>query len=143
VNYIYGTWCAVSALTAFVGMDAEARAMVQQAAAWFLDRQDADGGWGETCGSYEHPDLAGVGRSTPSQTAWAVLALQAAGLGDHPACQRGLDFLRERQTDGTWEEREHTGTGFPGDFFIKYHLYRHVFPTMALGGAAAGMATPH
>jgi len=143
VNYIYGTWCAVSALTAFVGMDAEARAMVQQAAAWFFDRQNADGGWGETCGSYEDPNLAGVGRSTPSQTAWAVLALQAAGLGEHPACRRGLDFLRERQVSGTWEEHEHAGTGFPGDFFINYHLYRHVFPTMALGGAAAGMATPH
>ena len=142
VNYIYGTWCAVSALTAFADTDATARAMVPRAVAWLLDRQNADGGWGETCGSYEDPNLAGVGRSTPSQTAWAVLALQAAGLGQHPACRRGLDFLRERQVGGTWEEREHTGTGFPGDFFINYHLYRHVFPTMALAGAATGLDSP-
>ena len=113
-----------------------------RAVAWLLDRQNTDGGWGETCGSYEDPNLAGVGRSTPSQTAWAVLALQAAGLGQHPACRRGLDFLRERQVGGTWEEREHTGTGFPGDFFINYHLYRHVFPTMALAGAATGLDSP-
>jgi squalene-hopene/tetraprenyl-beta-curcumene cyclase len=63
-----------------------------------------------------------------------VLSLQAAGLGGHEACRTGLRFLRERQVDGTWVEPEFTGTGFPRDFYINYHLYRHVFPTMALAG---------
>ncbi|HEX4713383.1 MAG TPA: hypothetical protein VH164_00490, partial [Ktedonobacteraceae bacterium] len=79
--------------------------------------------------------FAGRGQSTPSQTAWAILSLQLVGLGQHPACQRGLAYLRETQVDGTWEEQEYTGTGFPRDFYINYHLYRHVFPTMALAGA--------
>ena len=62
------------------------------------------------------------------------MSLQSAGLGTHPACRAGLDFLRDRQEDGTWPEAEFTGTGFPGDFSINYHLYRHVFPVMALAG---------
>jgi squalene-hopene/tetraprenyl-beta-curcumene cyclase len=63
-----------------------------------------------------------------------MLTLQLAGLGDDPICARGRAFLLERQRDGTWDEPEHTGTGFPGDFYINYHLYRHVFPTLALAG---------
>ena len=96
--------------------------------------QNPDGGWGETCHSYVDESFAGVGTSTPSQTAWAMLTLQLAGLGDDPACARGRAFLVDRQRDGTWDEPEHTGTGFPGDFYINYHLYRHVFPTLALAG---------
>jgi squalene-hopene/tetraprenyl-beta-curcumene cyclase len=131
VNHIYGTWCVISALTALrTGSD-----MVKRGADWLLSVQNPDGGWGEGCQSYVEESLAGVGRSTASQTAWAVLALQAAGMGEHRACRAGLDFLRERQVDGTWAEPEHTGTGFPGDFYINYHLYRHVFPTMALAGS--------
>jgi len=72
--------------------------------------------------------------SAPSQTAWAAVSLQLAGLGSHPACQRGLAFLRDHQTEGTWHEPEYTGTGFPRDFYINYHLYRHLFPTLALAG---------
>ncbi len=130
VNHIYGTWCVVSALVALhTGDD-----MVRNAAAWMRRVQNPDGGWGETCHSYVDELFAGVGTSTPSQTAWAMLTLQLAGLGDDPACVRGRAFLIERQRDGTWDEPEHTGTGFPGDFYINYHLYRHVFPTLALAG---------
>jgi squalene-hopene/tetraprenyl-beta-curcumene cyclase len=100
-----------------------------------LKMQNPDGGWGETCWSYEDPSFAGVGVSSPSQTAWAVIALQKAGLGDHPSCRRGVGFLLERQRGDTWDEPEYTGTGFPRDFYINYHLYRHLFPTLALAGA--------
>ncbi|HEX7942649.1 MAG TPA: prenyltransferase/squalene oxidase repeat-containing protein, partial [Gemmatimonadaceae bacterium] len=106
--------------------------MTDRATAWLPSVQNADGGWGESCHSYQDESFAGVGRSTPSQTAWGVLTLQLAGLGGHPACGRGLAFLRDRQRDGSWAEPEYTGTGFPRDFYINYHLYRHIFPTMAL-----------
>jgi squalene-hopene/tetraprenyl-beta-curcumene cyclase len=115
--------------------------MMHRAAQWLVSKQNADGGWGETCHSYVDPSFAGVGTSTPSQTAWAVLGLQSAGFGEHPACRRGINFLYERQTNGTWNESEHTGTGFPGDFYINYHLYRHIFPTMALAADAQTSAT--
>ncbi|HEX3672183.1 MAG TPA: squalene--hopene cyclase [Candidatus Cybelea sp.] len=129
VNYIYGTWCVISALTALrTGAD-----MIDRAAAWVISVQNADGGWGESCHSYVDESFAGIGRSTPSQTAWAVLALQLAGRAQHNAVQRGLTYLCERQRpDGTWDEPECTGTGFPRDFYINYHLYRHLFPAMAL-----------
>jgi squalene-hopene/tetraprenyl-beta-curcumene cyclase len=130
VNHVYGTWCVIAALTA-LGVELEA---VRRGVDWLLGVQNPDGGWGETCHSYVDESFAGVGRSTASQTAWAVLALQAAGLAGHAASRAGLDFLRERQVDGTWDEPEFTGTGFPRDFYINYHLYRHVFPTMALAG---------
>jgi len=111
--------------------------MQQRAACWLIAAQNADGGWGETCLSYEDASFAGVGTSAASQTAWAVLGLQSAGAGNHSACARGLAFLCDRQHDGTWPEPDHTGTGFPGDFYINYHLYRHLFPMMALAGAQA------
>ncbi|MBV8595157.1 MAG: squalene--hopene cyclase [Candidatus Eremiobacteraeota bacterium] len=131
VNHIYGTWCVLDALKALGGgLD-----MQQRAACWLIAAQNADGGWGETCLSYEDASFAGVGTSAASQTAWAVLGLQSAGAGNHSACARGLAFLCEHQRDGTWPEPDHTGTGFPGDFYINYHLYRHLFPMMALAGA--------
>ena len=132
VNHIYGTWCVIAALTA-LQTGAEG---VRRGAGWLLKMQNPDGGWGETCWSYEDPSFAGVGVSTPSQTAWAVMALQRAGLGDHPACRRGVGYLLERQRGHTWDEPEYTGTGFPRDFYINYHLYRHLFPTLALAGAS-------
>ena len=135
VNYIYGTWCAISALAALRADGYAVQDMIDQGSAWLLRHQNTDGGWGETCYSYEDSSFAGIGQSTPSQTAWAVIALQLAGLGQHAACQQGLTYLRATQVGGTWEEREHTGTGFPRDFYINYHLYRHIFPTMALAGA--------
>jgi len=128
VNYIYGTWCVVTALVRLgIGQD-----MIARATSWLLSVQNSDGGWGETCHSYEDASFAGIGRSTASQTAWAVMTLQAAGQAAHPACRRGLDYLLARQEGGTWAEPEYTGTGFPRDFYINYHLYRHLFPTMAL-----------
>src|SRR5256714_7699975 len=134
VNYVYGTWCVISALAALRDAGYRVQDMIDRGASWLLGRQNDDGGWGETCYSYVDSSFAGVGTSTPSQTAWATLALQGAGLRQHPACLRGLEYLRGTQIDGTWEECEHTGTGFPRDFYINYHLYRHLFPTMALAG---------
>ena len=129
VNHIYGTWCVISALVPLrTGRD-----MIDRATAWLLRVQNPDGGWGESCHSYADESFAGVGASTPSQTGWAVNALQLAGLGRHPGVRRGLAYLRERQlADGTWDEPYHTGTGFPRDFYINYHLYRHLFPLTAL-----------
>jgi squalene-hopene/tetraprenyl-beta-curcumene cyclase len=138
VNYIYGTWCVISALAALSKEGWTVRDMMDRGVRWMLRHQNRDGGWGESCYSYEDSSFAGVGRSTPSQTAWAVLTLQAAGSGQHPACQRGLAYLCATQKDGTWQEREFTGTGFPRDFYINYHLYRHVFPLMALAEACNG-----
>lgn len=135
VNYIYGTWCVISALTALRASGYAVQDMIDGGTSWLLRHQNSDGGWGESCYSYEDSSFAGMGQSTPSQTAWAILALQSAGLGQHASCLRGLTYLRETQVDGTWQEQEHTGTGFPRDFYINYHLYRHVFPTMALAGA--------
>jgi squalene-hopene/tetraprenyl-beta-curcumene cyclase len=138
VNYIYGTWCVIAALAALRDTGYAVQEMIGRGCAWLLPRQNGDGGWGESCASYEDSSFAGIGPSTASQTAWAVLSLQLAGLGENPACDRGLAFLRDTQVQGTWEEREYTGTGFPRDFYINYHLYRHIFPTMALAGAGAG-----
>jgi squalene-hopene/tetraprenyl-beta-curcumene cyclase len=135
VNYIYGTWCVIAALAALRdALGYEVQDMIERGAAWLLTRQNDDGGWGESCYSYEDASFAGVGSSTASQTAWAVLALQLAGMSAHPTCTRGLVYLRETQVGGTWHEPEYTGTGFPRDFYINYHLYRHLFPLMALAG---------
>jgi squalene-hopene/tetraprenyl-beta-curcumene cyclase len=137
VNFVYGTWCVLSALGALRPRSGQAqlevRDMMERGTAWLISMQNADGGWGESCHSYADESFAGIGTSTASQTAWAVHALQIAGLGNHSAAQSGLRFLRERQRpDGTWNEPFCTGTGFPRDFYLNYHLYRHLFPTMAL-----------
>jgi squalene-hopene/tetraprenyl-beta-curcumene cyclase len=96
--------------------------------------QNADGGWGEDLRSYSDREWAGRGHSTPSQTAWALMALLAAGRRDTPAVERGVRWLAETQLeDGSWDEPYFTGTGFPRDFSINYHLYRMVFPLTALG----------
>jgi squalene-hopene/tetraprenyl-beta-curcumene cyclase len=137
VNHIYGTGAVLPALAA-AGEDME-RAYVRRAVRWLLARQNEDGGWGESCASYDDPSTAGRGPSTASQTAWALLGLLAVG-GSSPdgavegAVDRGAAYLVETQEeDGQWLEEEFTGTGFPGDFYIKYHLYRNYFPLMALG----------
>jgi squalene-hopene/tetraprenyl-beta-curcumene cyclase len=113
---------------------------IRSAVAWLVARQNADGGWGEDLRSYDDPvGWSGRGESTASQTAWALLALLAAGgkwaTPDQAASsERGVRWLAQTQRpDGTWDEPQFTGTGFPGDFYINYHLYRLVFPVSALG----------
>jgi squalene-hopene/tetraprenyl-beta-curcumene cyclase len=107
---------------------------VRHAVEWLVSHQNADGGWGESCRSYEDPvNYRGLGTSTASQTAWALMGLLAAGEARHVAVARGVNFLLQTQTaEGSWYEPEFTGTGFPKYFFIKYHMYQHYFPLMAL-----------
>lgn len=132
VNYIYGTWSVLCGLAAF-GEDLN-QPYIRRAVNWLKSRQNMDGGWGETCASYDDPALAGIGESTASQTGWALLALLAAGEVDSPAVARGVQYLIDTQkADGTWDEQQFTGTGFPKYFMIKYHIYRNCFPLMALG----------
>jgi len=131
-NYVYGTGAAVPALVAS-GTD-PAAAPIRRAVDWLVAHQNPDGGWGEDLRSYVDRSWAGRGVSTASQTAWALLALLAAGERDGDAVTRGIGFLAGTQrADGTWDEPHFTGTGFPGDFYINYHLYRLVFPIWALG----------
>ena len=106
---------------------------LRRAAAWLEAHQNADGGWGEDLRSYEDPARIGRGVSTASQTAWALMALLEEDQ-DSPAVAGGVDYLvRTQREDGTWDEEMYTGTGFPSAFYIRYHLYRLVFPLMALG----------
>ncbi len=131
VNYIYGTFLVLHGLRAMG--EAMNQASIRRAVEWLESRQNEDGGWGETCASYEEPSLRGRGPSTYSQTAWALLGLLAAGEATSPAVERGVGFLLRHQDEtGTWWEDFFTGTGFPGHFFIKYHMYEHHFPLMAL-----------
>ena len=134
---------------------------MKRAADWIVSKQNADGGWGETCASYMDPKLRGTGPSTPSQTAWALLALLATEDQAYAATLRkGTDYLVRTQDEyGTWDEAYYTGTGFPGygpgsrqdldaqglrekfrqgtelsrGFMLGYNMYRHYFPIMALG----------
>ncbi len=132
VNHVYGTGAAVPALVA-AGVPGNDR-RIRRAVAWLAEHQHADGGWGEDLRSYVDPAWRGHGVSTASQTAWALLALVAAGDHSSDAARRGVEFLVSTQRgDGTWDEPWFTGTGFPWDFSINYHLYRLVFPVMALG----------
>ena len=132
VNYIYGTWQVLKGLTA-IGVSQQDPA-VRKAVRWLLSTQNADGGWGESCDSYHHPSLRGIGPSTASQTAWAVMGLVAAGEHQCQAVARGIAYLLETQDeDGNWPEEYFTGTGFPKVFYLKYHLYRLYFPLFALG----------
>src|SRR5262245_17804934 len=134
INHIYGTWSALVALEAAgAGPD---DLQVRRAVRWLEEHQNEDGGWGEDPRSYEDPAWIGRGPSTASQTAWALLALDAAGERS-AAVSRGVQWLVDHQReDGGWDEPQYTGTGFPGDFYINYELYRLVFPVMALGRCA-------
>ncbi|HEX3947377.1 MAG TPA: squalene--hopene cyclase, partial [Acidimicrobiales bacterium] len=162
-NYVYGVGAVVPALVA-AGVTTDHPA-VRRAVAWLEDHQNPDGGWGEDLRSYRDPAHRGRGTSTASQTAWALLALLAADEGRAPGAgpaagggtpsaggpgaggpsaqrgpiERGIAFLADtQQPDGTWDEPWFTGTGFPGDFYINYHLYRMVFPVSALGRYVRG-----
>src|SRR3984885_7960000 len=131
INHIYGTGGAVPGLIA-AGID-PAQPCVRRAVAWLESHQNEDGGWGEDPRSYDEERWIGHGPSTPSQTAWALLALHAAGERSQ-AIARGVAWLVGAQrTDGGWDEPQYTGTGFPSDYYINYHLYRLTFPIMALG----------
>ena len=163
VNYVYGTGAVLPALKV-LGVDME-QPRVRRAVEWLFAHQNPDGGWGETCVSYPDPSLRGQGESTPSQTSWALIALIAAGEVGHESVQRGVEFLLQgQQEDGTWDEPQFTGCGFPGygpgdqperyepldapnsqgpelsaAFMINYHLYRNYFPLWALGRYAQAL----
>ncbi len=132
VNYIYGTSGVLLGLGS-IGEDMS-KPYVRKAVAWLKGHQRIDGGWGECCESYGDPKLKCQGWSTPSQTAWAILGLIAAGEGTGEEVHKGIKYLLKKQKlDGTWEEEFFTGTGFPKYFMIRYHNYRNCFPLMALG----------
>ena len=156
VNYVYGLGAVLPALEA-TGEDMR-QPYIRRAVQWLIDHQNPDGGWGESCASYIDSTQRGVGPSTASQTAWAIIALVAAGYGDHRATHRGVSYLLESQlAGGNWDEPYFTGTGFPGylkgervdkipqagergfqgaelsaGFMINYHLYRNTWPLIAL-----------
>ena len=156
VNYIYGLGAVLPGLEA-IGEDMR-QPYIRRAVQWLVAHQNPDGGWGESCASYVDPAQHGVGPSTASQTAWAVIAMVAAGEAGHPATGRGVEFLiRTQLPDGQWDEPYFTGTGFPGyirgsrvdrlpkpgergfqgaelpaGFMINYHLYRNIWPLLAL-----------
>lgn len=130
VNYVYGT---SGVLRALETVKITGREFCQKAAEWLRAVQNPDGGFGESIASYYDPALKGKGVSTPSQTAWGLIGLLAAGWRDEPAVASGVEHLLDRQSaDGSWEESEFTGTGFPCVFYLKYHLYRNYFPLYAL-----------
>jgi squalene-hopene/tetraprenyl-beta-curcumene cyclase len=136
VNYIYGTSGVLSAL-ALINPQ-KYRANIEQGAAWLVKVQNSNGGWGETCFSYNDPKFKGQGDSTASQTAWALIGLIAAGeaTGKMPtdSIDKGINYLLSTQRpNGTWDESYFTGTGFPCHFYLKYHLYQQYFPLIALG----------
>ncbi len=136
-NHVYGTGAVVPAAIA-AGVSPE-DAKIRAAVAWLERHQGEDDGWGEDPRSYDDPGWRGRGTSTASQTAWALLALLAAGERESEATARGVAWLADSQRpDGTWDEPQYTGTGFPGDFYINYHLYRLVFPITALGRYLGG-----
>jgi squalene-hopene/tetraprenyl-beta-curcumene cyclase len=134
-NYIYGTWSVLCALNA-AGV-AHDDVMIRRATGWLINKQRPDGGWGEDCETYGgappgefHGNAA---QSLPSQTAWAMLGLMAAGLADHASVQRGAAFLQSAQgDDGSWREQAYNAVGFPRVFYLKYHGYPRFFPLLAL-----------
>jgi squalene-hopene/tetraprenyl-beta-curcumene cyclase len=131
VNYIYGTCHVLCGLRSV--NEPMHQPYIRCAVRWLISHQNPDGGWGETCHSYANPSLRGRGVSTASQTAWALMGLLAAGETRTRAVERGIEYLLRTQTaEGSWYEPEFTGTGFPKYFFIKYHMYQHYFPLMAL-----------
>lgn len=130
-NYIYGSWLALRGLRSS-GVPMEP-SRYQRAASWLCRHQNEDGGWGELPRSYDEPERKGIGPSTPSQTAWALMALFATGDFSSPPVHRGAEYLLTRQLyDGSWKDDYWTGTGFPKVFYLRYHLYATYFPLWAL-----------
>jgi squalene-hopene/tetraprenyl-beta-curcumene cyclase len=140
VNYVYGTSNVLNGLARLRVPASDP--MVARGLAWLARVQNADGGFGEGLESYADRAHMGVGPSTASQTAWGVMGLLAYRPATDEAVRRGIAWLVERQlgsgaAEGSWAEEEFTGTGFPRHFYLRYHLYRHYFPLMALGRFAA------
>ena len=132
MNYVYGTWSVLCALNA-AGID-HGDPVMRRAVGWLESIQNADGGWGEDAVSYRL-DYQGYqsAPSTASQTAWALLALMAAGQVDSPAVARGIEYLKSTQGEkGLWDEQRYTATGFPRVFYLRYHGYSKFFPLWAL-----------
>jgi squalene-hopene/tetraprenyl-beta-curcumene cyclase len=131
VNYIYGTWSVLAAL-GILGEDT-AKPYVRKAVEWLRAVQNDDGGWGESCNSYDDPMLKGHGVSTASQTAWALIGLMAVGEVESSQVRRGIEYLTRTQNGcGEWDEALYTGTGFPRVFYLRYHGYSKYFPVWAL-----------
>jgi squalene-hopene/tetraprenyl-beta-curcumene cyclase len=131
VNYVYGTGLSLAGLAA-AGEHLQ-QPFIQRAITWLVSHQNPDGGWGETCQTYEHPSLRGTGPSTASQTAWALIGLIKAGAVSSPSVQAGVNYLlRTQAADGTWQEEYYTGSGFPKVFYLRYDFYRLCFPLIAL-----------
>ncbi len=139
VNYIYGTWQVLRGLSAMkVDMT---QPWLVKARDWIESVQHEDGGWGERCNTYDDPVFKGQGPSTASQTAWALMGLLAFGDPTRPSIQRGMDYLVSTQSaDGSWEEHETTGTGFPKVFYLKYDMYRNTWPLLALATYESALA---
>ena len=132
VNYVYGTWSVLKGLKQ-AGEDMS-KPYIRKAVEWLKSCQNPDNGWGESCNSYAGVSYAGKGKSTVSQTAWALLGLMAAGEVKSSAVQRGVHYLLNAQDrQGSWEEKLYTGTGFPMVFYLRYHGYRQYFSLWALG----------
>jgi squalene-hopene/tetraprenyl-beta-curcumene cyclase len=130
-NYVYGTWSVLTALNA-IGEDMT-QPYLRKAVDFLLERQRADGGWGEDGATYWRERRAECKASTPSQTAWALLGLMAAGEVGHPAVRRGIDFLVNAPREGArWREDWYTAVGFPRVFYLRYHGYAAYFPLWAL-----------
>jgi squalene-hopene/tetraprenyl-beta-curcumene cyclase len=137
-NYIYGTWQVLRGLRV-IGEDMRLP-YIRRSVAWLKSTQNADGGWGESLRSYDDSQFKGIGRSTASQTAWAIMGLISAGEVNCPEVARGINYLINQQDlDGSWDEQLFTGTGFPRVFYLRYHYYRNYFPLMSLGMYARQM----
>ncbi|KAL6717795.1 hypothetical protein ACLMJK_003880 [Lecanora helva] len=141
-NYIYGTSNVLCGLVYHTGTSPNVQNLINPAIAWLKKMQNADGGWGEGLDTYTHPERAGCGPSTPTQTAWALMALLAHLERDDEVIRRGMGYLveglrgfgeEEEGKGGTWVQREYVGTGFPGHWYLGYTFYKHYFPMMALG----------
>jgi len=133
VNYLYGTWSVLTGLAKMgFGPDDE---RVRRAADWLATRQNEDGGFGETPATYDaQPAERGRGPSSPSQTAWGLMGLVAAGRAGGESARRAVEYLLAKQeADGGWSEAAWTGTGFPGHFYLRYHGYPKYFALSALG----------
>jgi squalene-hopene/tetraprenyl-beta-curcumene cyclase len=139
VAYIYGTCFALRGLAASGESDREAH--ILRAGEWLRSIQNADGGWGESCASYDNGVFTPE-QSTPSQTAWAIMGLIAGGDANSLSVQHGVEYLLETQRpDGSWNETLATGTGFPKVFYLNYHLYKDYFPLLALASFVKSRAT--